>query len=62
MLLDDCLSQRLVLLLEEADAALPSLILFRQGNLEQVADDRDAGAIIVFTNDNIRIRKLPIQN
>jgi len=120
LLLDECLSQRLVPLLEEAghdvihvvdnglggrvdddvlesartegrvlvssdtdfgellargDAALPSLILFRQGNrapehqaatllgnLEQVADDLDAGAIVVFTNDNIRIRRLPIQN
>lgn len=52
---------------------LPSLILFRQGNrapehqamtllanLEQIAEDVDTGAIIVFTNDNIRIRALPI--
>lgn len=31
------------------------------GNLEQVSEDLDAGAIVVFTNDNIRIRRLPIQ-
>lgn len=62
-------------LLVRQDAPLPSLILFRQGNrapehqaetllgnLEQVADDLDAGAIVVFTNDNIRIRELPIQS
>lgn len=62
-------------LLARADAALPSLILFRQGNREpehqaatllgnlgQVVDDLDAGAIVVFTNENIRIRRLPIQN
>ena len=61
-------------LLARADAALPSLILFRQGNREhehqgatllgnlgQVVDDLDAGAIVVFTNENIRIRRLPIQ-
>lgn len=62
-------------LLVRQDAPLPRLILFRQGNrapehqaetllgnLEQVADDLDAGAIVVFTNDNIRIRELPIQS
>lgn len=56
----------------QAGAALPSLILFRLGNrapehqvatllgdLEQVAEDLDEGAIVVFTNDNIRIRRLP---
>jgi hypothetical protein len=31
------------------------------GNLEQVAEDLDAGAIVMFTNDNIRIGRLPIQ-
>jgi hypothetical protein len=53
--------------------ALPSLVLFRQGNrgpehqaatlisnLDEVAEDRMAGAIVVFTNDNIRIRRLPV--
>jgi hypothetical protein len=30
------------------------------GNLGEVAEDLDAGAIVVFTNDNIRIRKLPV--
>ncbi|MGA8044783.1 MAG: DUF5615 family PIN-like protein [Dermatophilaceae bacterium] len=54
-------------LLARASAALPRLILFRQGdralgNLEQVAEDLDEVAIVVFTNDNIRIRRLPIQN
>jgi predicted nuclease of predicted toxin-antitoxin system len=32
------------------------------GDLEQVAEDLDEGAIVVFINDNIRIRRLPIQN
>lgn len=53
--------------------ALPSLVLFRQGNrgpehqaatllgnLDEVADDLDAGAIVVFTDHNIRIRVLPV--
>lgn len=52
---------------------LPSLLLFRQGNrspehqattilgnLEAVAEDLEAGAIVVFTDDNIRIRRLPV--
>ena len=30
------------------------------GNLEEVAEDLNAGAIVVFTNDNIRIRRLPV--
>lgn len=60
-------------LLARTGAALPSLVLFRQGNrgpehqastllgnLDEVAEDLDAGAIVVFTNDNIRIRKLPV--
>lgn len=29
-------------------------------NLEQIAEDVDTGAIIVVTNDNNRIRALPI--
>ena len=62
-------------LLAGAGAAIPRPILFRQGNrapehqiatllgdLEQVAEDLGEGAIVVFTNDNIRIRRLPIQN
>lgn len=61
-------------LLARGDAALPSLILFRQGNrapehqaetllehLDLIDHDLGAGAIVVFTNDNIRIRRLPIQ-
>lgn len=60
-------------LLARQGAALPSLVLFRQGNrgpehhaatllgnLEDIAEDLDAGAIVVFTNDNIRIRSLPV--
>lgn len=61
-------------LLARGGLSLPSLVLFRQGNrspehqatillsnLDEVAEDLDAGAIVVFTNDNIRIRKLPIE-
>ena len=60
-------------LLAKQGLALPSLVLFRQGNrgpehqamtllgnLEEVAEDLGAGAIVVFTNDNIRIRRLPV--
>ncbi len=60
-------------LLSKQDLALPSLVLFRQGNrspehqattllgnLQEVAEDLSAGAIVVFTNDNIRIRRLPV--
>jgi predicted nuclease of predicted toxin-antitoxin system len=61
-------------LLARQSLALPSLVLFRQGNrspehqaatlldnLDQIADDLDAGAIVVFTIDNIRIRALPVR-
>ena len=61
-------------LLAKQGLALPSLVLFRQGNrspehqaatlldnLEQVAEDLDDGAIVVFTIDNIRIRTLPVR-
>lgn len=60
------------LLVRQAQA-LPSLVLFRQGNrspehqartllenLPEVAEDLEAGAIVVFTSDSIRIRRLPI--
>jgi predicted nuclease of predicted toxin-antitoxin system len=60
-------------LLAKQGLALPSLVLFRQGNrgpehqaatllnnLDYVAQDLAAGAIIVFTDDNIRIRNLPM--
>ena len=60
-------------LLAREGAALPSLILLRNtartpehqartilANLEQIADDLNSGAIVVFTNDSIRIRSLPI--
>lgn len=51
-----------------------SLVLLRQGNrsaehhvatllgnLAEVRDDLEAGAIVVFTNDSIRIRRLPVE-
>lgn len=52
----------------------PSLLLIRRlvgrraieqaavilANLESVADDLDAGAVVVLTDDSIRIRRLPI--
>ena len=60
-------------LLAKQDLALPSLVLFRQGNrgpehqattllgnLAEVAEDLEAGAIVVFTNEIIRIRRLPV--
>ncbi|MGH3446442.1 MAG: DUF5615 family PIN-like protein [Nocardioidaceae bacterium] len=60
-------------LLARQGLALPSVVLFRQGNrrpehqaatllenLDEVAEDLNAGAIVVFTNDNIRIRRLPV--
>ena len=60
-------------LLVTSGATLPSLVLFRQGNrgpehqaavllanVETVADDLEAGAIVVLTDNRIRIRKLPI--
>ncbi len=60
-------------LLANSGDVLPSLVLFRQGNrgpehqaavllanLETVSDDLNSGSIVVFTDDRIRIRKLPI--
>ena len=60
-------------LLAKQGLALPSLVLFQQGNrgpehhaatlldnLDYVAEDLAAGAIVVFTDDNIRMRSLPI--
>jgi len=60
-------------LLAREGAALPSLILLRSAartpehqartilaNLDQIADELNSGAIVVFTNDSIRIRSLPI--
>ena len=60
-------------LLATSGATLPSLVFFRQGNrgpehqaavllanVETVADDLEAGAIVVLTDNRIRIRKLPI--
>ncbi|GAB3199934.1 hypothetical protein GCM10027062_17930 [Nocardioides hungaricus] len=58
-------------LLTRHGLAVPSLVLFRQGNrdpehqattllgnLDEVAEDLEAGAIVVFTNESIRIRQL----
>ncbi|MFI5425808.1 DUF5615 family PIN-like protein [Aeromicrobium sp. UC242_57] len=60
-------------LLANSAASMPSVVLFRQGNrgpehqaevllanLEAVVDDLDNGSIVVFTDDRIRIRRLPI--
>lgn len=60
-------------LLARQGDAMPSLVLFRQGNrapehqaatllgnFAEVADDLAVGAIVVFTNENIRIRRLPV--
>ena len=61
-------------ILSRSGAVLPSFILFRQGNrtpqhrastllanLDEVAADLDAGAIVVLTDDRIRIRRLPLR-
>lgn len=61
-------------LLVKQALSLPSLVLFRQGNrspehqaatllgnLAEVIEDLEAGAIVVFTNDSIRIRRLPVE-
>jgi predicted nuclease of predicted toxin-antitoxin system len=61
-------------LLARSGAALPSLVLFRQGdrgpqhqadillaNLDEVTEDLEAGAVVVFTDDRIRIRRLPVR-
>ena len=45
---------------EERRIELEHLAETLLANLEQVAEDLDRGAIVVFTNDNIRIRALPI--
>lgn len=61
-------------LLARTNAAGPSVILLRRqssrraaqiaalllANLDTVSDDLDAGAIVVFDEDRIRIRSLPI--
>jgi predicted nuclease of predicted toxin-antitoxin system len=60
-------------LLARQGAALPSLLLFRQGNrgpahqastllgnLHDLAEELASGAIVVFTSDNMRIRELPL--
>jgi predicted nuclease of predicted toxin-antitoxin system len=52
----------------------PSVVLFRQGNrgpehqaatlrsnLRVIEADLDAGAMVVFTDDRIRIRRLPLR-
>ncbi|WP_286674192.1 DUF5615 family PIN-like protein [Nocardioides sp. LMS-CY] len=61
-------------ILARSGADLPSLILFRQGNrsvehrvdtllanLAEVADDLVTGAVVVFADDRIRVRRLPLR-
>lgn len=61
-------------LLVRQSLTLPSLVLFRQGNrspehqaatllgnLAELIEDLEAGAIVVFTNDSIRIRRLRVE-
>lgn len=61
-------------LLARSSAVLPSLVLFRQSNrrarhqadtliahLDDVANDIEVGAIVVFTDDRVRIRRLPVR-
>ncbi len=61
-------------LLARSGAALPSLILFRQtdrraqhqagtliAHLADIAADIEVGAIVVFTDDRVRIRRLPVR-
>jgi len=61
-------------ILASSGASLPSLILLRQGNrspqhrtatllanLDEVAGDLIAGAVVVLTDDRIRVRRLPMR-
>jgi predicted nuclease of predicted toxin-antitoxin system len=62
-------------LLARSNAALPSVVLFRRqgerraaqiaallaANLDSVAEDLDAGAIVVLEADRVRIRRLPMR-
>ena len=62
-------------LLAKTNASTPSLILLRRqqsrraaeiaalvlANLEVIAEDLEAGAIVVFDEDRLRIRRLPLR-
>lgn len=62
-------------LLALGDATGPSLVLLRRqqgrraaevaalvlANLDVIADDLDAGAVVVFDEDRLRIRRLPLR-
>ena len=61
-------------ILASSGALLPSLVLLRQGNrsplhraatllanLDEVGDDLAAGAVVVLTDDRIRVRRLPLR-
>jgi len=61
-------------LLVKSGAELPSVVLFRRGrrspidqatilldNLDAISNDLISGAIVVFSDDRLRIRALPIQ-
>lgn len=60
-------------LLARSNASLPSVVLFRRVgrsadeqaavlllNLADIADDLEAGAMTVLTNNQIRLRRLPL--
>lgn len=63
-------------LVAHSRARVPSVVLFRGdvtrrpsaqaaallNNLEQFADDLDAGAVVVVGDDRIRVRRLPIES
>ena len=62
-------------LLARSNAARPSVVLFRRqdrrraeqigallaANLDTIADDLKAGAIVVFNDERIRVRRLPFR-
>lgn len=61
-------------LVARSSATVPSIVLFRGeitrrpdtqvelllANLDQIADDLDAGAVVVIGDDRVRVRRLPI--
>lgn len=61
-------------ILVRSGVTLPSFVLFRQGNrgvehraatllanLEEIEEDLVTGAVVVFTDDRVRIRRLPLR-
>jgi predicted nuclease of predicted toxin-antitoxin system len=49
-----------VILLRRTDKTADALAAVLIGNLDQVADDLQAGAIVVITDTRVRARRLPI--